>query len=85
MFIAVQTFFSLVAASGGYSVVAVCGLLAMMASLVGEHRILSTTAIVVARGLSCFAACGIVPDQGLNPCLLHWQVDSSPLSHQGSP
>ena len=23
--------------------------------------------------------------QGLNPCLLHWQVGSLPLSHQGSP
>ena len=23
--------------------------------------------------------------QGLNPCLLHWQVDSLPLSRQGSP
>ena len=23
-------------------------------------------------------------DQGLNPCLLHWQVDSLPLSHQRS-
>ena len=22
-------------------------------------------------------------DQGLNPCLLHWQVDSLCLSHQG--
>ena len=28
--------------------------------------------------------CGILPDQGLNPCLLHWQVDSLPLSQQGS-
>ena len=28
---------------------------------------------------------GIVPDQWLNPCLLHWQVDSLPMSHQGSP
>ena len=27
---------------------------------------------------------GIFPTQGLNPCLLHWQVDSLPLSHQGS-
>ena len=27
----------------------------------------------------------IFPSQGLNPHLLHWQVDSSPLSHQGSP
>ena len=24
-------------------------------------------------------------DQGLNLCLLHWQVDSLPLSYQGSP
>ena len=24
-------------------------------------------------------------DWGLNPCLLHWQADSLPLSHQGSP
>ena len=23
--------------------------------------------------------------QGLNLCFLHWQVDSLPLSHQGSP
>ena len=28
---------------------------------------------------------GIFPTQGLNPCLLHWQVDSLPPSHQGSP
>ena len=27
---------------------------------------------------------GIFPTQGLNPHLLHWQVDSLPLSHQGS-
>ena len=30
-------------------------------------------------------ACRIFPDQGSNPCLLHWQVDSLSLSHQGSP
>ena len=29
--------------------------------------------------------CGIFPDQGSNPCLLHWQADSLPLSHQRSP
>ena len=28
---------------------------------------------------------GIFPTQGLNPCLLHWQADSSPLSLKGSP
>ena len=41
--------------------------------------------IVAAHGLSCSAACGIFPDQGSNPCLPHWQVDASPLSHQGNP
>ena len=30
--------------------------------------------------------CGTwVRDQGSNPCLLHWQMDSLALSHQGSP
>ena len=27
---------------------------------------------------------GIFLAQGLNPCLLHWQMDSFPLSHEGS-
>ena len=35
--------------------------------------------------LSCSVACEIFPQQGSNQCLLHWQEDSSPLSHQGSP
>ena len=30
-------------------------------------------------------ACVIFPDQGLNPCPLHWQADSQTLDHQGSP
>ena len=30
--------------------------------------------VVAAHGLSCPVACGIlVPDQGLNPCPLHWK------------
>ena len=37
------------------------------------------------HGLSCFAARGIFLDQGSNPYLLHWQVDSLSLNHQGSP
>ena len=41
---------------------------------------LSTGSMVVAHGLSCSMACGISPDQGLNPCLLHWQADSPLLS-----
>ena len=35
----------------------------------------------VVHGLSCSAACGIFPAQGLKPHLLCWQEDSSPLSH----
>ena len=38
VFVAVQAF-SLVAVSGGYSLVAVCGLLFVVASLVAEHRL----------------------------------------------
>ena len=48
-------------------------------------RLQSTGSVVVAHGLSCLVACGIFLDQGLNPCLLHWQADSEPLNHKGSP
>ena len=41
--------------------------------------------VVVAHGPGCSAACGIFPDQGSNPCSLHWQADSQPLCHLGSP
>ena len=44
-----------------------------------------TGSVVVAHGCRCSAACGIFPDQGSNPCPLHWQADSQPLHHQGSP
>ena len=30
-------------------------------------------------------ACEISLGQGLNPCPLHWQVDSYPLCHPGKP
>ena len=33
----------------------------------------------------CFLLQGIFPTQGSNPCLLHWQVNTLPLSHLGSP
>ena len=39
----------------------------------------------MAHRLSCSVACGIFLDQGSNPCSLHWQADSYPLHHQGSP
>ena len=41
--------------------------------------------VIVAHGPSCSTACAIFPDQGSNPCPLHWQADSQPLRHQGSP
>ena len=44
-----------------------------------------TGSVVAVHGPSCSAACGIFPDQGTNPCPLHWQADSQPLCHQGSP
>ena len=45
----------------------------------------STGSAVVGRALNCSAACAVFPDQGWNPCILPWQVDSLSLSHQGSP
>ena len=75
-----------VMASRGYSVAAVHGLLIVVASLVVEHGLQGTQAsVVVAHGLSCQVVCGIFPDWGLNLFPLHWQADSLPLSHQGSP
>ena len=41
--------------------------------------------VVVAHRPSRSAACGILPDQGSNPCPLQRQADSQPLHHQGSP
>ena len=46
-----------------------------------EHRFSSC---VQQPRLNCSQECGILLDQGLNPCLLHWQVNSYPLYHQGS-
>ena len=56
-----------------------------MGSVVLVPELQSTGLIVGAPGLSCPMACEILLDQGPNLCPRHWQVDSSPLSHQGSP
>ena len=77
--------------------VKVRGLLFAATSLVAEHRFSGAEASVAAarvlghcdsqaleHGLNCSAAGGIFLDQELNLCFLHWQADSSPLSHQGS-
>ena len=65
--------------------VMVHGLLIVVAYLVAEHRLQAASSVVMAHGLSSSVAHGIFPDQGLNSCLLHWQADPLPLSHQGSP
>ena len=54
-------------------------------SVVVGSGLWSTGSMVVVHGHSNSSACGIFLDQGSNLCLLHWQVDSVPLSHQGSP
>ena len=48
---------------------AVRGLLTVVSFLVAERGL-------QVRGLSCSTAGGTFPDQGSNPCPLHWQVDS---------
>ena len=65
--------------------VEVRGFLIAAVSLVAEHGLQSAGSVIVAHGLSCSAAYGIFPDQGLNPCPQHQQADSQPLRHQGSP
>ena len=76
---------SLVVASGGHSSSRCAGLslsLPLLFQSTGSRRAGSVT---VAHGSSCSTARGIFPDQGSNPCPLHWQADSQPLRHQGSP
>ena len=53
-------------------------------SVVETRGLQRAGSVVVAHGLSCSMACGILPDQGSNPCLQHWRVDSLTLSSQGS-
>ena len=104
VFVALSRLF-LIAASGGYSLVVVYGLLIAATCFTVEHRhqalrlqqlkpvgsvvvvhgLQSMGLVVVAQGLSCSETCGVFPDQGMNSCPLHWQVDSYPLHHQGSP
>ena len=76
---------SLVAASGGHSSSRCAGLSLSRPLLLWSTGSRRAGSVVVAHGPSCSAACGIFPDQGSNPCPLHWQADSQPLHHQGSP
>ena len=76
---------SLVAASGGYSSLQCTGFSLRWPLLLRSTGSRRAGSVIVAHGLSRSTACGIFPDQGLNPCPLHWQADSQPLHHQGSP
>ena len=58
------------------------------ASLLVEHVLqiqasvfAAQSSVVVAHGLICSMACGILLD---HMCPLNWEADSSPLDHQGS-
>ena len=76
---------SLVVASGGHSSSRRAGPSLSRPLLLRSTGSRRAGSAIVAHGPSCSAACGIFPDQGSNPCPLHWQADSQPLSHQGSP
>ena len=74
-----------VAASGDHSSSRCVGLSLSRPLLLQSTGSRRAGSVVVAHGPRCSAACGIFPDQGSNPCPLHWQADSQPLRHQGSP
>ena len=76
---------SLVAASGGHSSSRCMGLSLSWPLFLRSTGSRRAGSVVLAHGPNCSAACGIFPDQGSNPCPLHWQADSQPLHHQGSP
>ena len=92
---------SLVGESRGYSLVALwtshcggfsCGALGWQASVAAARECSSCISQALEHRLSSCGVWAELPydtwdllDQGLNPCLLHWQTDSSTLSHQGSP
>ena len=83
---------SLVAVSGGLLFLAVLRLLTVVAPLLRSTSSKPWASVVVALGFSscsflapecrlthghsCLAACGIFPEQGLNPHMLNWQADS---------
>ena len=92
------TGFFLVEAGRGPFPAVVLGFLFGRASFATEHGLQSlqpseavapglwsTDSGVGAPGPSCSATRGSSPDQGGNPCLLHWQLASLSPNDQGSP
>ena len=76
---------SLAVASKGHSSSRCAGLSLSWPLLLRSTGFRRAGSVVVAHGPSRSAACGIFPDQSSNSCPLHWQADSQPLHHQGSP
>ena len=62
---------SLVVASGGHSSSRCAGLSLSWPLLLRSTGSRRAGSVVVAHGPSCSTACGILPDQGSNPCPLH--------------
>ena len=73
--------FALAMVSWGYCLMWSTGS-TVRASVAAVPGLQSTGSAVAVHGLRCSAACGILLGQGSNLCLLHWQADSLPLSHQ---
>ena len=84
VFVSVQGL-SLVAASRGHSSSWCAGLSLPRPLLLWSTGSTPAGSVIEAHRPSCSTACGIFPDQGSDLCPLHWQADSQPLHHQGSP
>ena len=69
---------SQVAASKGLFFIVILRLLIAVASL-ARAQALGEASVIVVLGLSCSAACGLFPDQGLNQYPLRCKVNSYPL------
>ena len=59
--------------------------LTIAASLVVEHRLQMCKLSNFGSRAQLLCGMWILPDQGSNPCPLHWQADSQSLHHHGSP
>ena len=66
--------------SGAWASGVAAGVLSSCGSRAAEHRLRSCD-----TWAQLLRSMWDLPRQGSNPCILHRQADSSPLSHQGSP
>ena len=74
---------SLAMVNGGYSLVVECGFLPAGLLLL-QSEALECVLRSWGTWLSCSTACRVLLNQGSNLHLLHWQVNSLALIHQGS-